>query len=158
VLRQIRLPIAPIHDPLHRYGPESGVIGIDMLPPVMTLSPEAMELHLAFEKRINELKHGQTGALAYMADWVAKHYGRCLRIAGLLHLAQGNGVGHPVGRATMQDAIGISWWMVQCAQVVYGRWTDPGAAVEWTRFGRCRTGGCARAVRSGSRCRRRCAV
>jgi replicative DNA helicase len=147
LLRDVgRLPVAPIHDPLYRYGPEADVIGIDKLPPVMGLSPEAMELHLAFEQRINELKHSQTGALAYMADWVAKHYGRCLRIAGLLHLAEGNEIAHPVSRATMQDAIGISWWMVSCARVVYGRWIDPGAAVEvdqiravtdwWTRAGK----------------------
>jgi replicative DNA helicase len=127
------LPIPPVHDPLYPFGPDAGEEGPHHMPPMMGLSPEAKLLHMEYEAKMYSLRHSKTGELAYMADWVGKHYGRCLRLAGILHLAQGLSVAHPVSRATMQDAVGISDWMLECAVGVYARWHNPEGAQQAER-------------------------
>ena len=125
-----RLPVPPIHDPLWQYGPDAGEPGPDHEPPVIRLSEEAMALHLECENRMNRLRHAEQGRLAYMGDWISKHYGRILRISGLLHLAQGLTPAHPVSGVTMQHALAIGDWMLHAAEVVYGHWHNPEQTVE----------------------------
>lgn len=128
------LPLPQVHDPLYQLGPDAGVHGPQYRPPTIGLSPEAMQLHFQFETAMNELKHSETGRLVFMGDWVAKHYGRVLRIAALLHLGRGHSVEHLVARDTMAAAVEIGWWMVESAKRVYLGWASPEVAAEDDRL------------------------
>jgi len=62
-------------------------------PAVLLLSPEAAEVHLAFEREI-EPRLSPRGDLGGMAEWGAKAAGAAARVAGLLHLAGSPERGH----------------------------------------------------------------
>ena len=98
---------------------------------LLTLSKEADVLS---ENFFNELEPrlGKDGDLEHMADWAGKHHGAVLRIAGLLHVAEGvskNGKDFAhipfdsalaISNETMSNAIEIGNYFLAHAQVCYG--------------------------------------
>lgn len=116
------------------------ICGPDQPRRIIPLAYEAHAAHLDYRDEIEPRLHPDTGDLAFMADWAAKHAGRVLRIAGLLHLAGGNDPAEPVSLRTMTDAITIGDWMIEHAVRVYGGWRAPGvdmtgplAILKWIR-------------------------
>ncbi|WP_327297117.1 YfjI family protein [Streptomyces sp. NBC_01197] len=74
-------------------------------PAVLTLSPEADAVMLAYQK-VTESRLGKGGSLAPVVKWASKRDGAVARIAGLLHLAAhpDNGWTLPIEAATMAAA------------------------------------------------------
>lgn len=89
---------------------------------IMQLAPDALELHRSFREHLEPRLHGETGDLAFMADWVGKLAGRILRIAGLLHLAERHRSDRPISFDTMRAAVEIGEYMLTHAVAVYGGW------------------------------------
>lgn len=114
---------------------------VDEHRPMIQLSRAALDAHRDYEELLEPRMHPESGDLAYMADWVSKHTGRVLRIAGLLHLAECADAGKPVSHDTMTAAITIGGWMLEHAERVYGRWRSSGgrditgaaAVLKWLR-------------------------
>jgi len=106
---------------------------------VMQLDPDALELHRGFRAALEPRLHTETGDLAFMADWAGKLAGRVLRIAGLLHLAEGRPTTECVSFDTMRGAVEIGEWALLHAVAVYGGWRaaeqDVGAVrvLRWIR-------------------------
>lgn len=88
---------ALIHRLLDIEAPESEEGEYVPLP--IGLSPQAYGLLKGLKATI-EPRLGPGGDLAPMQDWVNKHWGRVLRVAGLLHLA-----GLPVGQGQAESSI-----------------------------------------------------
>lgn len=88
----------------------------------MLLDTDALELHRGFRAVLEPRLHGETGDLAFMADWAGKLAGRVLRLAGLLHLAEGHATVTPVSFDTMRSAVEIGEWALLHAVAVYGGW------------------------------------
>jgi hypothetical protein len=108
------------------------MLGIEQATPQMlTLSDEAHALSRQFYNAL-EPRLGKNGDLEYMADWAGKHHGYVLRIAGVLHVADGvsnNGSDFSnipfesvlsITGATMAAAIEIGSYFLEHAQVCYG--------------------------------------
>lgn len=108
---------------------------------VLRLSLDARENHLDYRDSLEARLHPETGDLAYMSDWAAKHAGRILRIAGILHLLAGHRITDPISFTTMADALDVGEWMTEHAVRVYGGWrkaTDaetggPASILRWIK-------------------------
>jgi replicative DNA helicase len=76
-------------------------------PAVLMLDPGARRLLLDAEREIEPRLDRDTGDLAGIVDWAAKHIGAVARLAGLLHLATHpqDGWMRPVSEETMQAAL-----------------------------------------------------
>ncbi|MEV1011688.1 YfjI family protein [Streptomyces sp. NPDC049881] len=73
-------------------------------PAVLTLSPEADEVLLAYQ-HVTESRLDKGGSLAGIVKWASKRDGAVARIAGLLHLATHDGaITRPIDAATMAAA------------------------------------------------------
>lgn len=94
--------------------------------PVLQLDDLARDLHLRYRAEM-EPRLGAGGDLGDMPGWAAKHVGRILRLAGLLHLLAGREVTRPVGVQPMLAAITIGNWAIPHAQYVFrqGQVADP---------------------------------
>jgi hypothetical protein len=90
-------------------------------PAVLTLTPEAGELLLDFERRLEPRLAPATGDLAHLADWAAKLTGATCRIAGLLHLAAHlrDGWAQPVSVDTLAGAVRLAGYLVEHALAVF---------------------------------------
>lgn len=95
-------------------------------PAVLTLSPEAHELLLDTERRI-EPQLGEDGDLGPIAEWGSKLAGAMLRIAGLLHLAsEHEPFRTPISRATLDNAIRIGDYFTEHARAAFHLLGDTG--------------------------------
>lgn len=87
--------------------------------PALRLSREARARHVEFCQWM-EPRLGDSGDLGDMPGWAAKHRGRVLRIAGLLHLLAGRGVDEVVSDRSMFAAVKVGEWAIPHARVVFG--------------------------------------
>ncbi|MFV5996323.1 YfjI family protein [Streptomyces sp. NPDC056231] len=89
----------------HRLGGLTMALADWTDPAVLTLSPEADAVMLAYQK-VTESRIGRGGSLAPIVKWASKRDGAVARIAGLLHLAThpDNGWALPIEAATMAAA------------------------------------------------------
>jgi len=106
-----------------RYTEQLQALAEDLAPRadpiVLTLSPEAAELHLAAEDRL-EPQLAPGGALGGIVEWASKLMGAAARVAGLLHLAEhGAGGARPIAGATMRAALALADYYVAHALAVF---------------------------------------
>lgn len=97
------------------------------------LTVEARNLFLDWDQAI-EHRQDVGGDLAGLAEWVSKLRATVLRVAGLLHLAEGAEIGDEIGTATMARALTIADYWLAHSLVVHATWSassDP-------RIGRAR--------------------
>jgi replicative DNA helicase len=90
-------------------------------PTILTLDPQAAELLLDFERRLEPRLAPGAGDLAYLAGWAAKLTGATCRLAGLLHLAAHlrDGWARPVNSDTLHGAIRLAGYLVEHALAVF---------------------------------------
>lgn len=88
--------------------------------PTLTLTPQARARHVEFCGWIERRLHPDDGDLGTLAGWATKHKARALRLAGLLHLIDGNAIAAPVSEQTMNNAVEISKWAIGPAVRVFG--------------------------------------
>ena len=83
-------------------------------PVVLMLSPGAAGLLLGAERDIEPRLDRDTGDLAGIVDWAAKHIGAVARIAGLLHLAAHpqDGWKQPVSEDIMRSALEVGQYYI----------------------------------------------
>jgi replicative DNA helicase len=87
--------------------------------PALRLAADAHRQHVAFCAWL-EPRLGSSGDLGDMPGWAAKHRGRVLRIAGLLHLLAGRGVDELVSGHAMSAAVEVGRWAIPHARLVFG--------------------------------------
>jgi len=89
-------------------------------PAVLTLSPEADAVMLAYQK-VTEARLGHGGSLAPVVNWASKRDGAVGRIAALLHLAAhpGDGWTRPIAAATMAAATTLGDYFTAHALTVF---------------------------------------
>lgn len=89
-------------------------------PMVLTLTTEAREALRAFQREV-EPRLGAEADLEGIVEWASKLAGACVRIAGLLHLAEHEGVGYrrPIEATTMHSALAIGHYFVAHAHVAF---------------------------------------
>jgi replicative DNA helicase len=87
--------------------------------PRLFLTDAARDVFFEYKQRL-EVALRPDGELGDLRGWGAKHAGRTLRIAGLLHLIAGEPADVPVGLDTMRSAIQVAEWAVPHAVVVFG--------------------------------------
>ena len=90
-------------------------------PAVLILTPGAASLLLDAERDIEPRLDCDTGDLAGIVDWAAKHIGGVARIAGLLHLATHpqDGWMRPVSEDTMRAALQAGQYYVAHALAAF---------------------------------------
>jgi hypothetical protein len=90
-------------------------------PCVLTFSPEANELLLAFEREL-EPRLAPGGDLGALADWGSKLAGAVVRIAGLVHLAENLKTGYrePITAETFAAARAIGEYFLAHAIAAHG--------------------------------------
>lgn len=84
---------------------------------ILTLSPDAYELIKTYFAKHESYMRSDGQAIA---DWGYKYIGTVLRIAGLLHLADGNNYHTPVTASTLSAAIDIGKYLMAQAEYAYG--------------------------------------
>ncbi|BCJ65136.1 YfjI family protein [Polymorphospora rubra] len=87
--------------------------------PRLHLNDEARDRFFDYKQKL-EVMLRPDGDLGDLRGWGAKHAGRTLRIAGLLHLITGATTGEPVDDLTMQAAVTVAEWAVPHAVAVFG--------------------------------------
>jgi len=98
------------------------------------LTREAWKRHYEYSESLERRCHPATGDLRKVAPWAAKHAGRVLRIAALLHLAHGLEVGDELTEQVMEQAIAIGDWAIEHflhAEVVAGLSEEAGRIKEY---------------------------
>jgi hypothetical protein len=98
--------------------------------PMLVLSPQARKLHIDFKAWMEPRLHPDDGELGDLPGWASKHNGRVLRVAGLLHLLSGKGLGDEVGERPMRSAIDIARYAIPHAVTAFGWDGVPGEANE----------------------------
>jgi hypothetical protein len=90
-------------------------------PAVLTLSQEAGELLLAFERDLEPRLAAGSGDLAHLAGWAAKLAGATCRLAGLLHLARHlrDGWSRPISADTFAAAIQLAHYLTDHTRAVF---------------------------------------
>ena len=114
------------------YGQHVRKLAEDMAawtdPAVLTLSPDAHELLLETERKI-EPQLAEEGTLGSIAEWGSKLAGAMLRIAGLLHLArESEAFRVPISRSTLSDAIRIGAYFTEHARAAFNLLGDTGTS------------------------------
>lgn len=105
----------------------------------LTLTPEAFALWLEFSNDV-EVAQRPGGEFEFMRAWASKLTGLVVRLAGLLHMAQGLPAIHAqIGLETMQRAVMLATWTADHAKHAYSSFgLDDGLeaakrALEWMR-------------------------
>lgn len=87
--------------------------------PVMALDPSAGVMLEAYGDQIEtQLRPG--GRLSEIATWAGKERGRAGRLAGLLHLVDGNEPATPISLSTVERAIEVGQWSIEEALRLFG--------------------------------------
>ncbi|NCC04925.1 MAG: DUF3987 domain-containing protein, partial [Proteobacteria bacterium] len=88
-------------------------------PRELTLTPEAFSLWLDFSNDV-EVAQRPGGEFEFMRAWASKLTGLVVRLAGLLHMAQGLPAIHmAIGLETMRNAVMLATWAAEHAKHVY---------------------------------------
>ena len=96
---------------------------------VFTLTPEAVEVHRAFRRRLEPRLHPETGDLYAANGWAGKLPGQVVRLAGLLHVAEhADEVAPAISGDTMNAAAAIGLYLIDHALAVFGL-DGPGGAL-----------------------------
>jgi replicative DNA helicase len=90
-------------------------------PTLLTLTPEAGELLLAFERDLEPRLAAGSGDLAQLAGWAAKLAGATCRLGALLHLASHlrDGWAHPIAADTLAGAVRLADYLIEHARAVF---------------------------------------
>lgn len=101
--------------------------------PVIELGEQAREQLDGFREWIEPLQREITGRYAHMTDWTGKAAGMALRIAGLYHVAEGNGLDDKVSLDTMRRSVNLIRCALHHAEHVHRsrRKTEDQAGVAW---------------------------
>lgn len=119
----------------------NGLLAIpgQVVPHELTLSPEAFALWLDFSNDV-EVAQRPGGEFEFMRAWASKLTGLVVRLAGILHMAQGLPAIHmPIGLDTMRNAVMLATWAAEHAKHAYSCFgLDDGLeaakrALEWIR-------------------------
>ncbi len=81
--------------------------------PTINLTRAAWKRHYDYSEEIESRCHPATGSLRKVAPWATKHPARVLRIAALLHLADGGEAGDELEESTMEAAITVGEWTIE---------------------------------------------
>ena len=85
----------------------------------LTLTPEAFSLWLEFSNDV-EVAQRPGGEFEFMRAWASKLTGLVVRLAGLLHMAQGLPAIHmAIGLETMRNAVMLATWAAEHAKHAY---------------------------------------
>lgn len=85
--------------------------------PALALSPEALDAHLDYTDSFGvRMAPGGDMAQAGMREWANKYCGRVLRLAALLHLADGNTISEVIPLSTYRAAMAIGEWSIHHAR------------------------------------------
>ncbi|WP_062209519.1 YfjI family protein [Streptomyces sp. NBRC 109706] len=113
------------------YTRQLGALAMDLAgwtdPAILTLSPEADAVMLAYQK-VTESRIGKGGPLAPIVKWASKRDGAVARIAGLLHLATHgqDAMRLPIDAATMTAATELGdYFTTHALQVFDAMAADP---------------------------------
>lgn len=99
-------------------------------PVVVQLDADALEVFHDW-RRSMEQRLGRHGDLDAVNEWVAKLFSTALRLAALLHVADGNPLDRLVDADTMERALTVArYWEVHAVRVLVGLWSDGDAAEE----------------------------
>lgn len=90
-----------------------GDLGSDEEPPTIDLTRAAFKRHREYEREFEARMHPATGDLLSVSAWGAKHLGRIMRVAALLHLASGFSTSDELSEQLMEDAIAIGEWSIE---------------------------------------------
>jgi replicative DNA helicase len=119
---------APIPEPVaDRYALELQALAASLTvsashdPTVLTLAPQAGELLLAFERKLEPRLAAGGGDLAHLASWAAKLAGATCRLAALLHLAHHlrDGWNRPIGADTVAGALRLADYLIGHTRAVF---------------------------------------
>jgi replicative DNA helicase len=90
-------------------------------PTLLTLTPEAGELLLAFERDLEPRLAAGSGDLAHLAGWAAKLAGATCRLGALLHLASHlrDGWAQPISANTFAGAVRLADYLIEHAWAVF---------------------------------------
>ena len=89
-------------------------------PAVLTLSPDAAQQLLAFEKVV-EPRLRRDGEWGGIREWASKLVGATVRLAGLLHLAsEEDWLGELISETTLKSAIRLAGYFAEHAQAAFG--------------------------------------
>ena len=117
-----------IHDAYHTNIKALTLSLADVKEPIrLTLSPKAQEMQAALSAD-NEKRLRPDGDLAGIPDWAGKAVGACMRIAGLLHLAEHlkDGYAMPISFETVAAAVELIEYYTQHALAAYDQMSaDP---------------------------------
>jgi putative DNA primase/helicase len=105
-------------------------------PKVMLLNPAARELWYDFAQWVED-RQGEGGEFNSIQDWTGKLPGVCLRIAGLLHLAEHLNAEMAITEQTVQKSVELCKKLIPHAQKAFGMMgvdpviADAKFALEW---------------------------
>lgn len=88
-------------------------LGPDEEPPTIDLTRAAFKRHREYEREFEARMHPATGDLLSVSAWGAKHLGRVMRVAALLHLAAGLSTADELSEQVMEDAIAVGEWSIE---------------------------------------------
>jgi replicative DNA helicase len=90
-------------------------------PTLLTLTAQAGELLLAFERDLEPRLAADGGDLAHLAGWAAKLAGATCRLAALLHLANHlhDGWAPPISADTFAGAVRLAGYLIEHARAVF---------------------------------------
>jgi replicative DNA helicase len=88
---------------------------------VINVSPEANEVLKAFEQLLIEAKR-ENGSLHHVREYASKAAGHTVKVAALLHLADGGGrnLSQPVSAETMTAAVNVGKYLIKHFVAVFG--------------------------------------
>jgi hypothetical protein len=93
------------------------------MPHRLALAPQAREALHAFHDEL-EPRLAEDGDLGHISEWAGKLVGAVVRIAGLLHMAEGAGLAAPweppVARDTVERAIQLGRYLIPHALAAHG--------------------------------------
>ena len=119
---------APVPEPVaDRYTLELQTLAASLTvsasddPTVLTLTLQAGELLLAFERDLEPRLAAGSGDLAHLAGWAAKLAGATCRLAALLHLAHHlrDGWNRPISAGTVAAALRLADYLTEHARAVF---------------------------------------
>lgn len=119
---------APSLDPAARDRYDEALLGLarrlamSTMPGTLTLAADALDRYLSWRQEL-EWRRRLTGDLRAMAEWTTKLESSVARVAGLLHIADGNGAHGTIGLDVVERAIAIGEYWLAHARAVHSLWS-----------------------------------
>jgi hypothetical protein len=95
----------------------------NLTPTVLTTTVDATHRFLEWDQTL-EARQRPNGDLADMAEWCSKLRASVLRVAGLIHIAEGNTASTPIDVPTLERAIEVGVYWMGHARAVHALWRD----------------------------------